>query len=165
MSDAFFYPELDQKTIKNLEVVRQLMLEHPSYWLTSPYPQEIERLCTEWFKGRRATAAAASLPEYDDEDDLDAGASGDWEFLYSESRKLYRDLQAAGTGMDPNDKMAYFRTSTSLLEKLLGMQERANNLKQISDFYHLVMDIMEGVLSPTQRTEVMERLEQATKGG
>lgn len=160
MADPFFYPDLDAKTVKNLEIVRQLMAEHASYWLTSPYSGEIEQLCTGWFGGKQ------KRPSRQEEADDAAPEEQGWEFLYKETLQLYRDLKnQKAKALDTDDAAAYFRVATALLEKLLTMQERAQGLKQVSDFHGAVLDIMEGVLSPTQRTEVMERLELAITGG
>lgn len=161
MSDDFYYPTLDPQTMKNISVIQKLAAEHPSYWLTAPYSGEIQLQLEGMFFRKKASEKAdkeeAELPINDDRES--------WQFLYEESRNLYINLKnAKPTGDDPAAQMGYFRTATSLLEKLLSMSERANNLKQVSDFYALVMDIMEGVMSPTQRTEVMERLQAATKG-
>jgi hypothetical protein len=155
MAEDLYYPPLDTKTIKSLPIVRELAAEHASYFLSAPYPMEVQTILQDLFKKKEVIAE--ERPENDDRDN--------WEFLYEESKHLYLSLKGASAGnLETSDKMAYFRTATALLEKLLSMQERSNNLKQVSDFYALVLEIMESELSGDQRTRVMQRLSDATKG-
>jgi 23S rRNA maturation mini-RNase III len=156
MSD-FYYPELDTKTIKHLPILQKLSQDHPSYWLTAPYAGDVQLILEGLLKEKKVVHEATPSAQSEDQDN--------WEFLYEESKTLYTNLKNAAVGnMETSEKMAYFRTATSLMEKLLGMQERANNLKQVSDFYQLILDIMEGELVGDQRTRVMQRLSEATKG-
>lgn len=90
-----------------------------------------------------------------------------WEKLEIEAAKLYKELQESKTKLtdvDHAERMSYFRTATSLLEKLVGLQERTVGLRAIGAFQQTVLDIMEDVLDAGQRTEVMQRLEKAVRG-
>ena len=87
-----------------------------------------------------------------------------WVFLDREVQALYQSLKKQAdnlTNSTSAEKMSYFRTATSLLEKLVGLQERTVGLKRISEFHNTVMEIMEDVLSPDQRTRVMDQLGKA----
>ena len=91
-----------------------------------------------------------------------------WRKLERETQRLYDDLKESKDNLTTEDhaeRMSYFRTATSLLDKLVGLQERAVGLKAIGTFHQTVLDIMEDVLDPGQRTEVMQKLEQIVKGG
>lgn len=159
MSDAPYYPPLDEKTILALQTVQALAQQHPSYWLAAPYSGKVQMILEPLLRGAKQTPVdqptSVVAPKRADEED--------WEFLYRESRALYDGLQTAKGSLEGSELMAYYRTSTSLLEKLLGMQERANNLKHVSDFYQVVMDIMESTLTGDQRTQVMQKLAEASK--
>lgn len=90
-----------------------------------------------------------------------------WEKLERETQRLYDELKDSKDNLsieDHAERMSYFRTATSLLDKLVGLQERAVGLKAIGQFHQTVLDIMEDVLDPGQRTEVMQRLEKVIKG-
>lgn len=90
-----------------------------------------------------------------------------WEKLERETQRLYDELKDSKDNLsieDHAERMSYFRTATSLLDKLVGLQERAVGLKAIGQFHQTVLDIMEDVLDPGQRTEVMERLQKVIKG-
>lgn len=153
---SFFYPKLDESTVKKLDVVRQLAQQHPGYFLESPYSGETEKLITDWFLSKRrpvtetGTSAATELT-----DDRDP-----WDMLYSESKELFLNLKQVkfSTDGDTSEKMSYFRTATSLLEKLVSLQERAMGLREIGEFQRAVMDVMESTLTSSQRTKVMEQL-------
>ncbi len=156
---SFFHPELDLPMLKNVELVRQLMSEHAAYFMESPYPGEAERLLKSWFdpRGIRNREAKVSAQKESEENPATL-ETNKWEYLYHETSTLYASLKSAKHSTDEEDKMAYFRTATSLMEKLISLQERALGLKQISEHNALMMNIMERVLSPTQRNEVMDQL-------
>lgn len=159
---SFFHPKLDLSTMKNIETVRQLMAEHPAYFLESPYSGEEEKLLKSWFdpKSMRAREAAAK-GQADVEKNADLEATDKWEYLYQETSDLYRGLKTARHSMDGEEQMGYYRTATSLLQKLIELKERSMGLKQISEHNALILNIMESILSPTQRNEVMDQLKEA----
>lgn len=79
---------------------------------------------------------------------------------------LFLELRDSKENFDVQDnaeRMSYFRVATSLLEKLIGMRERANNVKRVSQFYSTVLGVMEEVLEPEQITEVRNRLKEFTE--
>jgi hypothetical protein len=155
LSDPY-YPQLDTATIKALPIMQQLSEEHKAYLLTAPYGGDVLAILERLFAPKKVIHEQANAPEQDDGED-------NWEFLARESKRLYIDLSNTGLGLEGSDKLAYLKTAAGLLEKLLSMQERANNLKQISEFYALIMTIMEEELSSDQRSKIMIRLEEAIK--
>lgn len=158
MSDGLYYPELNPKMLRDLEIIRQLAEEHPSYWLAAPYAGADMLLLQSWW-GVKKVAAEKEPPREQEEDEDDA------DFLYAEVREVFKALREKRNAIDADgDALAYAKTAASLLEKLITMQERSLNLKRIGEFYSTVMSIMEEVLVPEQRKTVMDRLEKAKKG-
>lgn len=155
MSDPY-YPSLDTATIKALPIIQQLSEEHKSYLLTAPYAGDVLAILERLLAPKKVIHEQAKVPTANADEE-------NWEFLARESKRLYTDLSNTGLGLEGSDKLAYLKTAAGLLEKLLSMQERANNLKQISEFYATVMEIMEDELSSDQRSKIMIRLEEATK--
>lgn len=155
MSEGAYYPTLDLQTLKGLKIVLQLSSEDSSYFLDTPWSGEIQLLVEELTKPKKIVHQAAPVEKKEGEEE--------WEFLARETRGLYDGLKVAGIGLEGNELMAFYKTSTSLLEKLLAMQERANNLKHVSDFYQLVLDVMEDSLTGDQRTTVMQKLKDSIK--
>lgn len=148
---AFFYPELDSRTVKNLLVVRQLVAEHAGYFLDSPYPQSLEADLNTLFKLTKREITAPSPTSQTDELDT--------EF---ELRTLYISLKNAKPGANDSDQLGYYRVSASLLEKLLSMLEKAKNIKTMSDHHSLVLEFLHDICSPTQITEFLKRLKEAS---
>lgn len=152
---AFFYPPIDEPTVKKLEVIRQLMADHPGYFLEAPYSGETERMLKSWFgSSKKSLPSAGDISIQDDTDP--------WKMLYQETQTIFRNLKdvkfdAVG---ETSEKMAYFRTATSLLDKLVSLQERALGLKEIGEFQKAVLEAMESALNPDQRTKVMLQLKE-----
>lgn len=158
-TEDLFYPVLSDKARADLEMIGQMLAHHPDY-LSSPdcpYPASIRGLFVvlDRPEGEAAAAAAAA-----DELNLDTEVD-----LLLETTRLFNGLMAAKdsfTSNDHSEKMAYFRTSTSLLDKLVGLKERAQNVRQVSRFYTAVLDVMEQVLEPGQISLVREKLKEFT---
>lgn len=138
--------------------MRRTFLENPDYWENSPYPSEVERYFKSWF--------AKPIKNKDETDSVDDTLVNDlvgenkWDALYKEVVSLYADLKNAKPPLgDSSESMAYFRTATGLMDKLVGHQERCLGIKQLNQFHSVVIDIMENVLNDQQRAEAMERLE------
>lgn len=84
-----------------------------------------------------------------------------WEVLENESADLYKQLKDFREKLSVGDvaeQMSFFRTATSLLEKIITINERAMGLKHIHEFQEGVLQVIEEVLSTSQRTTVMARL-------
>lgn len=156
MSDLF-YPDLNVTTLRNLQIVRQLTLEHPHYFMESPYSGEVENL----FKALFPSKSDKGSPEFQEAiGGLDLDGPNKWANLAKEAAKLYTGLSSVKHEAEsPNEQLSYYKTATNLLEKLVGLEERAMGLKKVHEFHSAVMNVMEEVLTPTQRTDVMEKLQ------
>lgn len=83
-------------------------------------------------------------------------------------QKLLSDLETYGQGLgvgDTSEKLQYFKTKNSLLEKLLTNMERATNLKQINEFRSIVIQFMTEELTPDQITNFMKRIDGVLSNG
>lgn len=81
--------------------------------------------------------------------------------LVQETINLYREIQRASTNVntsDPKDKMAIFKTSADLLTKLVALREKAVNIRQMSQFQKAVVEVLESVLEPAQRSDFVEKI-------
>lgn len=162
------YPYIDDLVGWALHTAVTLTIEDHAY-LTDPecpYDPKTKQFVKEvvaFRTGRSASSQAQPevkkpLPPVS-EDEIDST-------LASDLHAVFRDLKDYGKGIsatDQTERMAYFRTATSLLERLVNARERALGVKQIKDFQDTVLNIMEEICSPDQRTEVMDRLRQAIK--
>jgi len=150
----FYYPPLPEGAAFALDIILQNIESDPEYLLDAPYSGDelvvLDKLVTQ-------VAAAAS----EEDEPLEGGK---WARLERESNDLFKLLTDFSKKLDAKDNtetMAYFRTATALLDKIVGIQERTANLKQISRFHDTVLSIMEDEMDATQRTKVMERLQEA----
>lgn len=153
-----YFPELPQNAIFNMEIILRRTAEDPNYLEDCPLTDtEIEAI--------QRMLGLVKLDQGIDQFSVDDLGEDTWGTLEDQTQKLFRSLLAEQKNLNVKDnaeKMAFFRTATSLLDKLVGIRERAANLKQISVFYDTIMQIMDDVLEAGQRTEVMDRLRKAS---
>ena len=145
-------PDLPEGAAFCLDLILQRMAEEPDFLNHAPYSQE----------DKDVLVKLESRIEQIEEEDLDEDSK--WGRLEKESNSLFKALTEMGANLsakENTEQMAYFRTATSLLDKIVGIQERTANLKQISLFHDTVLIIMEDVLDAGQRTQVMEQLKKA----
>jgi len=139
-----YYPTLDIQTVRNLKIIQQLARETPGYWEGSPYPTEVEA-----FVGG-VRVAAPPTNEGDSDKNFD---------IIKETRDTLTELKK----FKPEEKdtaqlMAYYRTKTALIDKILAQMDKGTNQKQISEFYSLVLSTLEEICSATQIATFNERL-------
>lgn len=153
------YPEFTEHAEWTVNMIFKLALEDSTYLTDKecPYSDETKALILRAVKfkvdtGQPPPPQVPSRPVT--EDLIDSSLDID---LYT----VFEELKAYGKTIgssDQTERMAYFRTATSLLERLVGARERALGIKQVRDFQNSVLTIMEEVMSPDQRTSVMDRL-------
>jgi len=74
--------------------------------------------------------------------------------IYNLLQECYEQIELA----EPAEKNTFFRLSVNLLEKFLELKERAAKVEQVIDFQNCMLEIMDNIMRPEQRTEVMDRL-------
>jgi hypothetical protein len=164
MSD-FHYPFIDDLVGWALQTVVTLAGEDSQYLkdASCPYDDKIKRLVLDVVAFRSGISPPAqSTPPAPpstplSEDEIDSTLAEDLYGVFTELKNYGKGISSS----DQTERMAYFRTATSLLERLVNARERALGVKQIKDFQDTVLTIMEDTLTIDQRTEVMERLRSA----
>lgn len=147
-----FVPDITEDSLWPLEILVTRMKEDPEYLEDLPYSFELKNKLRDLF------------PWFGEEPEEEIIYDDPQEELEAEIHTLLKGLKDAGNNLETKDnseRMAYFRTATSLIDKLVGLQERAANLRQLHRFYATVANIFEEVLEPAQRTQAMERLKEA----
>lgn len=61
-------------------------------------------------------------------------------------------------GMEPNERLNFFKTRTALMEKLINMREKTENLRMLSEFKAVVVSVLEDVCDADQINEFRRRL-------
>lgn len=146
------YPDLSQKLLVPLRVVREQLRLDPGFLddPTCPYPADVLELLK-----HLAPAAQAVSGQF-------LRRSGSKHaILEDELQDLYLEIRDFGKKLSKDDVtefMSYFRTRTTLLEKLVSLTERAVSVKEAQRFQDIVMGILEDMLSPDQRAEALELL-------
>ena len=83
--------------------------------------------------------------------------------LDGELTRLFDELNNYSRRIDISDtkeRLQYYRTATSLLDKLTSLSERIHNVRSVSMFHTRVLAVFDEILTPDQRTLAMEKLEQ-----
>lgn len=171
MSNAY-YPPIDEATIRMLPVLaKQIQAEGSvNYLQGSPYKPEIceilrQHLLEKMGSGSGAAAGPANplAGSGDSEEDLayveKLLASGGVE---RELASLYGKLSRFGDGLtaeDTSEMASFFRVSTSLMTKIVELQEKASGISQFIAFKNRVMGLLSDVMSVDQRNIFMEAIE------
>lgn len=152
-----FYPTVKDETILSLNVVVQNLEKDPNYLENTdcPYSDTVKAFFKRKIEHNGSSNIAIDLFEKEEgETDLDK--------LKEQIQAVINDLEDFGrklTVSESTDKMGYFRTKTALIEKLVNMQERTFNIKEINDFRNILLGFMNEVLTKDQVTTLMQRLD------
>lgn len=150
-----YYPSLNADAVAAIKLIARQVAEDPAYLLVGecPYDDDLRRILqpsSAKSGGTRRTGGAVQ-PVVD---------------LETEAVSLYKDLKSASTQLgdaDSAERMSYFRTATSLLERLITMQERAGNLKRRSQFEETVLSVLDEMVPADKRTEFRDRIAEFAK--
>lgn len=148
-----YYPDLSQKVLVPLRVLREHLRTDPAFLddPTCPYDQDTK----EFLKLLAPSVGTEGGSTF-------LGRSGSkHEILEREAADLYDEIKTFGRNLkvdDVTERMSYFRTRTTLLEKLISLTERAASMKSFFRFQDAVLAIFEDLLTPDQREEALERL-------
>lgn len=155
-----YYPDITQAMLIPIHLVLDIMADDPLA-LERPacrYPPEVvASLRALWTKVSSGGTAQEVVPIAGRETvaKLDA--------LDEELTQLLDSLRGLALKMDPNDtkeQLNYFRTATALIAKLTDLQERMANVKEVGTFHAKVISVFDDILTPEQRTQAMEKLDQ-----
>lgn len=153
MAEDSFYPEITEDQLWPFLIVKRQLQENPDLFddPDCPYNEDIKGFFV-------------SIPRTGLADEIDDTSVGD---LKAEAARLYRELKEFGKTLeagDTSERNTYFRLSVALLEKILELEERAAGLQNFKHFRDTILQIMEDILTPDQRTKVMDRLEESING-
>jgi hypothetical protein len=84
----------------------------------------------------------------------------DQALVRTEIKKMIAELNALdGKGLETNELIQITKTKSSLLESALKQQERAFNVKRMSEFKSVVMTILDDLVDESGRETFLKRLE------
>lgn len=145
-----YFPPLTAEHLVPLRALKQLLvnspdlLNHPN----CPYDDDVR----EFLKLMLAPADLAKdeIISLDTPEAMDAQL----EHIYSNLMKFQSELNKS----DSKDKLQWAKAAISIIDRVISLKERVLNLKNFSNFQKTMIGILDDVLEPHQRTEVVERL-------
>jgi hypothetical protein len=148
------YPRITDDMLMPFQVVMRHLKADPKYLEHSdcPYSSKIKQFLTK---------RAVDLAEIEEKSSIFDGNDSKFDVIEAESAALYQKLKTFGANLnetDVSEQGQYFRVATSLLEKIVSINERAANLRNTQQFQSAILTVIEDTLDPTQRTAVMDRL-------
>ncbi len=137
------YPRLDEASVFGVEVLLKLLDENPKHLNdpSCPYTEDIRQLLLRLHTSRQS---AFEIKDLQDEA----------ENLFSQLKKLGESIATT----EVKERVAYMRVATSLFDKLITLKERSAGIKAASDFKKTMLDVIDSVMTPEQRTVLMDRL-------
>jgi hypothetical protein len=146
-----YYPAIDEAYFVPLNALKAQLEKTPELLTSSdcPYSPAVRRLVAEFVGGLARSAAVEGL----DLDNIDT--------LEGEIGQLYKDVKTLANGLQGStdkDVVQLYRTTASLLEKLLNMRGEVLNMKNMQDFKKRVIDVLDNLITPEQRAEFIEKL-------
>ncbi|KQS84270.1 hypothetical protein [Rhizobium sp. Leaf383] len=145
-----YFPNITEDQILLMNRVTRSIAENPEYLNDPkcPYTQTVKDYFTQ------QVAQTSAVPDLFEGDDVVA--------IERQIQKLINDLEVYGQSLgagDASEKLQYFKTKNSLIEKLLSNMERVTNLKLINEFRSVVIQFMDEILTPDQITIFMQRID------
>jgi hypothetical protein len=142
------YPRVDDAMLIPFRAIEAQLKKYPDFLDRSecPYPTAVREFLASRLGQSTEPIAKAN---YDDDD------------LASEIAELYSELKRAGfnaTGVDAKEKSQVLKTYADLLTKMVALRERVMNIRYMSSFQKTVIQILETLLTPAQRSEFVERM-------
>jgi hypothetical protein len=161
MKQAMFFPAFTDEIQRNLSIWRQVMRNNPTYLADPecPYTDAQILLLEDVFKNTQPSSENSLQQELDN-------ASSEIN-IESEAKAIYREMKAFKNALDITDvteKASMFRVTTSLLEKLLDMAERAKGIKKFEEFETLILNTMDRYLDPQQKAEFVDEVSKLLRG-
>jgi hypothetical protein len=141
------YPSLTDAALVPFRALEAQIGVHPDILdrPECPYPDHIK----DFVRRMLADNGPTELVRYDDDD------------LYGEICKLLEDIKKASLNVntsDPKDKVQILKNATDLLTKLVGLREKQHNVREHARFIRSVIELLESLLTPAQRTEFVEKM-------
>lgn len=150
------YPKLPPDLGLTLNLISSLAAADPDYFgRQCPYAPETIAALRKLIGGETGDAASG--------ENLFAGLDEEGELLVFDEQiqKVLSDLDQMGKmvgGMEPNERLAYYKTKTTLVEKLIALREKTNGLRELNEFRTTLLRFIEETCTKSQVAALKERL-------
>lgn len=154
-------------SLENLAVLRQIQvqMQQNKGYLDSPqcpYAPDSKAFLFQIFSGatKNPEEIEAELNQFFGDDLM-------YDRIITDSKRAYMNLAnqmtKMETGKNLEDAISFTKALTSMQERLLNVQEKAEGLKNIHEFKNKVLEVIAAQLTPDQRTGIIEALEKTIK--
>lgn len=144
------YVDITYESVFNIYTAIQNIKRDKSYLDKSPYSEPV-RKALGLLVGLNESKGSSDSKENLTAGDLDIRKES--EILYYQTKTLLDSRE-----LDDKDKASILKTATTLLEKLLNILERSENIQHMRDFETRVLQIMKKV-TPEQREQFIKELQ------
>lgn len=141
------YPNITYEQVFNIYTVIQNIRRDKAYLEKSPYSEPVKKAISLLSFSETAKQATGEI----DTSSLDIRKES--EILYKQTKLLLNSNE-----LDEKDKASVLKTATTLLEKLLNLIERSENIQYMREFETRVLQIMKKV-TPEQREQFIKELQ------
>lgn len=151
------YPGLSEDVVLTLKLVKAGMDQYGDDYFDDaecPYSEATKKFLRGFLEdGRSVVEDVANIFDGDDVVEV--------EVLDVQIQKILSRMDAMEKelgGMEPNERLNFFKTRTALMEKLINMREKTENLRMLSEFKAVVVSVLEDVCDADQIGEFRKRL-------
>lgn len=154
MNEAIAYPNITDATVTPFRVIQVLHKTHPNLLdrPDCPYSDDTKALLR--------TFVGATAPVGDQKTFLD-DADDPYEALERQIALTLQDIaafEAKLSTLDNKDRVQFLKAKPALLEKLIELKERTNNMKVSADFMKKIYEFVDKDLDTDRRTALMKRV-------
>lgn len=155
------YPGLSEDVILTLKLVKAGMDQYGEDYLDDaecPYPEATKKFLRGLLVG---VGGGVGVGVEDVANIFDGEDVVEVEVLDVQIQKILSRMDAMEKelgGMEPNERLNFFKTRTALMEKLITLREKTENLRMLSEFKAVVVSVLEDVCDADQIGEFRKRL-------
>lgn len=142
------YPEISYPEVYKIQTVQIQLKKDPNYIEESPYSEAVKTALSSIFNRNNDNQ---SRPQKEDLEDLDL--EEEINLVYTRTKRLMDG------SLETSEELTVLKNATGMLEKLLGMTERAKNLRYIRDLEQKIIKIAQN-MSEDARNELLNMLKE-----
>ena len=152
-----FFPRIPEETATSLAVIAKSLETNPDYLSEPECPYSDATKAVLLRLAPIKVTGEEGVDLFEDREDT--------EVFEDQIKRALSEIKDLGSQLtDVNDKLAYFKAKTGLLEKLIALQERTLNLKELSQFRSVLLEAIDQLCDADTTTAIMKRLQGLLEG-
>lgn len=147
------YPPLTEASLTPFRAIEVQLGQDPGFLDRDdcPYQPMVKAMLRRLIGGEKVDTGTTDLLV----DESDGALDREIAAIYQTVKTDMRDY----SGTDMKDKMSFLKTGNDLLTKLVDLQSKRYNIRNMARMQRAVIESMEVYLTPAQRTEMINKLE------